>query len=85
MTKQYKLTGSITLPIEMIVECDSKKIAPSELAEKILMDVDDLFDESELVLQNGWRFLDVDGNVKEIGAIEFNDIEEQNPLRHEQP
>ena len=84
MTKQYKLTGSITLLFQMIVECDSKKIAPSELAEKILMDVDDLFDESELVLQNGWRFLDVDGKVEQ-GAIEFNDIEEQNPLRHEQP
>ncbi|MDM8565104.1 hypothetical protein QUF74_05570 [Candidatus Halobeggiatoa sp. HSG11] len=76
MSKQYKLTGTITLPIEMIVECDTE-IAPSEFAEKILLEADNVLDDSPL---KGMMQLNIDGKIAEVGAIEFNDIEEQNPL-----
>ncbi len=79
--KQFKLTGTITLPIEMVIECDSTKIAPSELAEKLLLEMN-ILDDSELagISNKGFRSLNIDGNITEQGAIEFNDIEEQNPL-----
>ena len=71
MTK-YRLEGRITLSIEMIVECDdSKKIAPSAVAENVLLAADNLFSESELLLITGFRFLEIDGNITESGAIEF--------------
>ena len=80
--KQFKLTGTITLPIEMVIECDSTKIAPSELAEKLLLEMNDILDDSELagISNKGFRSLNVNGNIKEVEAIEINDIEEQNPL-----
>ncbi len=79
--KQFKLTGTITLPIEMVIECDSTKIAPSELAEKLLLEMN-ILDDSELagISNKGFRSLNVNGNIKEVEAIEINDIEEQNPL-----
>ena len=80
--RKHKLIGTVTLPIEMVVECDSTKIAPSELAEKLLLEMNDILDDSELagISNKGFRSLNIDGNITEQGAIEFNDIEEQNPL-----
>jgi len=90
MNKQYKLTGTITLPIEMVVECDSTKTAPSEFAEKILLGdtvyLSDLFPD-HLVQDSDFIDSPKDGKLvnlrifsslylKESGAIEFNDIEE---------
>ncbi len=76
MTKKYQLEGFVTLPIQMIVECDSKKIAPSAVAENVLLEADNIFSESELMLIKGFIFLEIDGNITESGAIEFHQIDE---------
>ena len=71
---KYRLEGSVTLRFQMIVEC--KEATPNIIAEDILRNVSDIFDESELVLSNGFRFLEIDGNITESGAIEFHQIDE---------
>ena len=68
---KYRLEGYVTLPIQMIVECDSEEANPNIIAANILRNVSNLFEESELVLFNGFRFLEIDGNIKDVGAIEF--------------
>ncbi len=77
MINKHKLTGHITLPIEMVVECDSTKIAPSELAENILLNEDNQFNiDGEFNKPLGLVSMYVGNNITESGAIEFNDIEE---------
>ena len=68
---KYRLEGDVTLSFQMIVECDSEEANPNIIAANILRKVSDIFDESELVLFKGFRFLEIDGNITESGAIEF--------------
>ena len=77
MIKQHKLTGTITLPIEIIVECDSTKIAPSSVGEHLLLSKsnDFLIDGKNVVRDSqGFVAIHIDTNIIESGAIEFNDI-----------
>ena len=76
MGTKYLLEGSITLPFQMIVECDSEEANPNIIAEGILRNVSDIFDESELVLIKGFRFLEIDGNIKDVEFYETCEIPE---------
>ena len=74
MIKKYRLTGTITLPIEIIVECDSTKIAPSEFGENLILKQGFVHPE-HISLEPAYASK-IDFSVTESGAIEFDDIEE---------
>ncbi|MBE9561249.1 MAG: hypothetical protein IMF12_00115 [Proteobacteria bacterium] len=72
--KEYRLVGAVTLPIEIIVECDSKKIAPSEFAEQLILKQG--FVHPEHISLNPVYASKIDFSVTKSGTIKFNDVQE---------
>ena len=79
MKKQYKLSGTITLPIEMIVECDTDN--PSEFAENAILEQGYVFFNAVDYNQDVQiRKMKVSPIVTERGAIESHEVKEVEPV-----